>query len=81
MGLMWTSAEGRPIGSRDGVLSGEATPTLRAPVGMPTVGEPQAFVKANQRQITCQGRTATHTVVKILKCGLFNVWPCKGEDM
>lgn len=58
---MWMSAEGRPIGSRDGGLSGEATLALRAPIGAPTVGEPQACVRANQRQITGQGRAATLT--------------------
>lgn len=67
---MWTSAEGRPIGSRDGVLSGEATPALRTPVGTPTVRKPQACVKSLAKDVL---RTHTHTVVKILKCGLFNV--------
>lgn len=55
---MWTSAEGRPIGSRDGVLSGEATPALRTPVGTPTVRKPQACVKSLAKDVL---RTHTHS--------------------
>lgn len=59
-----------------GPTAGEQPPMLRAPIGTPTVGAPQACVRANQRQITGQGRAAqrhTDWVIHILKCGQFNV--------
>lgn len=48
-GMMLMDAETRPIGFRDGGLSGDAAPALSAPTGMPTARAPQACVKAYQK--------------------------------
>lgn len=57
--FIWISTDGCPIVSRDRVLGGEATSARRAPIGTPRVGVPQAWVRANNGQISGRGRVET----------------------